>query len=90
MFELGPTTNHQHQKIGEHCSDLNLDGVFTIGEHTRHTNSALKKQILSKHFNSKENLISSLKKTLKSGDKILFKGSRGMAMDKIIEGVFFS
>ena len=90
MFELGPTTNHQHQKIGEHCSDLNLDGVFTIGEHTRHTNSALKEQILSKHFNSKENLISSLKKTLKSGDKILFKGSRGMAMDKIIEGVFFS
>jgi len=45
---------------------------------------------LSKHFDTKENLILSLKQTLKSGDKILFKGSRGMAMDKIIKGVFFS
>ena len=90
MFELGATANDQHQKIGEHCSGLKLDGVFTIGEHTRHTNSALNNQILSKHFDTKENLILSLKQTLRSGDKILFKGSRGMAMDKVIEGVFFS
>ena len=88
MFELGPASNDQHQKIGERCSDLNLDGVFTIGEHTRHTNSVLNNKILSKHFETKENLILYLKETLKSGDKILFKGSRGMEMDKIIEGVF--
>ena len=88
MFELGPASNDQHQKVGERCSDLNLDSVFTIGEHTRHTNSVLSNKILSKHFETKENLILSLKETLKSGDKILFKGSRGMEMDKIIEGVF--
>ena len=88
MFELGPASNDQHQKVGERCSDLNLDSVFTIGEHTRHTNSVLSNKILSKHFETKENLILSLKETLKSGDRILFKGSRGMEMDKIIEGVF--
>jgi len=27
---------------------------------------------------------------LRTGDKVLFKGSRGMAMEKIIEGVFLN
>ena len=41
-----------------------------------------------KHFHSKEMLIKTLKKIIKKNDKILFKGSRSMEMDKIIEEVF--
>ena len=44
--------------------------------------------MMHKHFDTKENLIESLKKILNSGDKILFKGSRGMQMDQVIQGVF--
>jgi UDP-N-acetylmuramyl pentapeptide synthase len=33
-------------------------------------------------------MIDSLKEMVHSGDKILFKGSRGMAMEKVIKGVF--
>ena len=88
MFELGPTSNEQHRKIGERCSELGLDGVFTVGNHTKHTDSVLKNGIMHKHFETKENLIESLKSILNSGDKILFKGSRGMQMDQVIEGVF--
>ncbi len=90
MFELGPTTDIQHQKIGERCLELNLDGVFTIGEHTKHTNSIINNGVFSKHFKNKEDLIASLQKIVESGDKVLFKGSRGMKMDKIIEGVFYN
>ena len=90
MFELGPTTDIQHQKIGERCLELNLDGVFTIGEHTKHTNSIINNGVFSKHFKNKEDLIASLQKIVGSGDKVLFKGSRGMKMDKIIEGVFYN
>jgi len=39
---------------------------------------------------NKKDLIDSLQKIIESGDKVLFKGSRGMKMDKIIEGVFYS
>ena len=39
---------------------------------------------------NKKDLINSLQKIIESGDKVLFKGSRGMKMDKIIEGVFYS
>ena len=90
MYELGPTSDKQHQKIGERCLELNLDGVFTIGEHTKHTNSIINDGMMSKHFMNKKDLIDSLQKIIESGDKVLFKGSRGMEMDKIIEGVFYT
>ena len=90
MYELGPTTDKQHQKIGERCLELDLDGVFTIGEHTKHTNAIINNGMMSKHFMNKKDLIDSLQKIIESGDKVLFKGSRGMEMDKIIEGVFYN
>ena len=37
------------------------------------------------HFDSKEELETALKKVVKDGDKILVKGSRGMAMETIID-----
>jgi len=90
MYELGPTTNKQHQKVGERCLELNLDGVFTIGEHTKHTNSIINNGMMSKHFLNKKDLIDSLQRVIESGDKVLFKGSRGMEMEKVIEGVFYT
>lgn len=88
MFELGSTSHEQHEKVGEKCSELELDCVFTIGENTVHTDAAIHSNVDHSHFDSSEELIQSLKQNLLSGDKILFKGSRGMAMEKIIEGVF--
>mgnify|MGYP005630432443 FL=1 len=88
MFELGPTSTDQHRQIGEKCTELGLDGVFTLGENTIHTDSAINNGIQHEHFENKNELIDSLKKLIHSGDKILFKGSRGMAMEKVIQGVF--
>ena len=53
-------------------------------------NSIINGSIMSKHFMNKKDLIDSLQKIIESGDKVLFKGSRGMEMDKIIEGVFYT
>ena len=89
MFELGHSSNEQHRQIGEKCSDLELDSVFTLGKNTIHTSSAIKENITHQHFDSKETLINTLKKAVGPGDKILFKGSRAMEMEKVIEGVFF-
>ena len=43
---------------------------------------------IHKHFKTKDELITQLKNTIRKGDKILFKGSRGMAMETVIQGVF--
>ena len=72
------------------CIRDSLDGVFTIGEHTKHTNSIINNGMMSKHFMNKKDLIDSLQRIIESGDKVLFKGSRGMEMDKVIEGVFYT
>jgi UDP-N-acetylmuramoyl-tripeptide--D-alanyl-D-alanine ligase len=88
MYELGKSTKIQHRQVGLKCIELSLDLVFTLGEHTKNTNSALSGGIKNQHFSSKENLILTLKNELQSGDIILLKGSRGMAMETIIEGIF--
>ena len=88
MFELGNQSQRIHQEVGEKCSDANLDGVFTVGPLSIHTDTQLKNIELHKHFDSKDDLTSQLKRIIKNGDKILFKGSRGMSMETIIQGVF--
>ena len=88
MFELGPTSHEQHRQVGEKCTELELDGVFTLGENTVYTDSVINSGIDHQHFDSHDAMIDSLKKMVHSGDKILFKGSRGMAMEKVIKGVF--
>ena len=88
MFELGNQSQRIHQEVGEKCSDANLDGVFTVGPLSIHTDTHLKNIELHKHFDSKDDLTSQLKEIIKNGDKILFKGSRGMSMETIIQGVF--
>ena len=88
MLELGNSSTEQHRKVGEKCNELSLDIVLTFGENTIHTNSAIQNGINHVHFNSKKKLIKSLKKMITPGDKILFKGSRGMSMESIISGVF--
>ena len=88
MYELGDESIRQHRNVGEKCNELGLDQVYTVGDYTKHTGSALLKTIKHRHFESKNSLILSLKNNLNPGDKVLFKGSRGMAMEEVIKGVF--
>ncbi len=85
MFELGGESLSHHRKVGEHCSEMNLDAVFTIGDNTRETDNAIDSNIFHKHFASKGELVSELKEWIKEGDKLLVKGSRGMSMESILE-----
>ena len=88
MLELGDASEKQHAEVGIKCSSLKIDIVFTIGEQTVFTDSNIIGKTYHKHFESKEILIKTLKKIIEKNDKILFKGSRSMEMDKIIEKVF--
>ena len=88
MLELGAASTQQHEKLGSKCSEANLDAVFTIGKETMSTQSVINGVPINLHYNNSDDLISSLKSQLKDNDKVLFKGSRGMKMEKIISGVF--
>ena len=88
MLELGVASTQQHEKLGSKCSEANLDAVFTIGKETMSTQSVINGIPINLHYHNSDDLISSLKSQLKDNDKVLFKGSRGMKMEKIISGVF--
>ena len=88
MFELGNKSIEQHRLIGQKCIDLKIDLVLTIGNHSKHTNLALNRSIKSKHYHSPDKLINYLKKSIKQDDILLFKGSRGMKMENIINKIF--
>ena len=87
MLELGKASKDQHAEVGVKCSSLKIDIVYTIGNHTVFTDSMISNNIVHKHFKTK-NLIETLKNTIQKKDKILFKGSRSMRMDEIINEVF--
>lgn len=87
MFELGEETADHHFQVGKHCIESDLDAVFSTGEETTSTDEALNGSIIHQHFDSKLELLKHLKEWIQTGDKLLVKGSRGMAMETIIEGL---
>ena len=88
MLELGEASREQHAEVGIRCSALKIDIVFTIGNHTVFTDSQISSNIVHQHFETKNLLIETLKKIIQKRDKILFKGSRSMQMDEVINKVF--
>ena len=88
MLELGKASEEQHAEVGMKCSSLKIDIVYTIGENTVFTDSQISNNIVHKHFNAKNFLIETLQEKIQKKDKILFKGSRSMRMDEVINKVF--
>ena len=87
MFELGDLSQDQHRRVGEKCNEAELSAVFTIGEETVTTDAIITYSELHKHFDNKDDLLTSLKSIVKDGDKVLVKGSRGMKMETIVEAM---
>lgn len=87
MFELGDESTYAHQQVGLKCLSVGLDGVFTVGALTLHTYDAISDDLPHEHFTSKEDCANKLNSMIQSGDVILFKGSRGMAMETIIKEI---
>lgn len=91
MLELGDFSEEAHQQLGEKIRELSIDLLLTLGEKgPLVVESAIRHGFEPKRTNVAEThseVISILKGTIREGDWILVKGSRGMAMEKIVEGL---
>ncbi len=88
MLELGDYSENAHEEIGKEVGRKLFDGLFCFGEESK----AIKRGALLVgmketvyHSNDKEEVASQLKSVLKPGDTIIFKASRGMKLEEIIE-----
>ena len=90
MLELGSVSEEAHRKVGILAASLGIDVVLCYGEMAKLTAEAAKAagapQVM--HFTDKNELAEYLTEITASGDTVLFKGSRGMALEDVIN-VFY-
>ncbi|MBT5831083.1 MAG: UDP-N-acetylmuramoyl-tripeptide--D-alanyl-D-alanine ligase [Candidatus Latescibacteria bacterium] len=92
MRELGEITDQAHQDLGKETASK-ADVLFALGDHAHlvieAAQSAGLSSTMSHAFTDSEALISTLKEFITSGDTLLIKGSRGLAMEHIVEALGF-
>ena len=89
MLELGNESFQLHREIGETVAHLNIDLLWTVGEHaseiakTAKLSGMSEKRVVS--FKNVADIKVSEIDELRENDMVLIKGSRGMHMENIIE-----
>ena len=88
MLELGNRSSAEHYRIGRLAAQK-ADLLFTYGAHSvRTVTGAITGGMPPKnteHFDTHEDLVRMLKMRAAEGDVILFKGSRGMKMERSLQ-----
>ena len=86
-MELGTFSKNLHEEIGKVLLNSDLDYIITIGNETKYTDEYLKNNNYDnlKHFNNENESYGYIDDLLKDGDLVLFKGSHGMHLSKIIK-----
>ena len=88
MLELGKCSDAEHYKIGRVAAEK-ADMLLAYGDHSlRLLYGAITggmSQDKARAFTDKQKLVQALKQMAKPGDVLLFKGSRGMRMEEVLE-----
>ena len=91
MLELGPLANSLHWELGQEVGKMDISFLLIMGEFASFVKRGALFIGLPSHAiflgKTHQELIDFLQDVLKPGDWILVKGSRGMKMEKIIEGL---
>ena len=87
MLELGEAEESAHGKVGEEVVEFGFYALITLGERGKIIAEGAKSAGLENVIitNTHIDAAKALKSILKKGDTVLLKGSRGMAMEKILE-----
>lgn len=90
MFELGENSGVFHAEVGRYAAESGVDLFIAVGEQARHMAEAAKEILGEKkvhYYETKELLINDIGSMITTGDVILLKGSRGMAMDQVVKKI---
>lgn len=89
MLELGEAAESYHREIGKVVNSIAIQGLFTVGNWahfiTGEASTSKDRNRIIKHFDNKSALTGELESHLQPGDLVLFKGSRGIELDTILQ-----
>jgi murE/murF fusion protein len=90
MLELGEHSAPMHRKIGAVAARSEIAGLYVTGKYAEDVAEGA----LEEHMNpddifkgTHEEIIDAVTDRLSAGDWVLVKGSRGMAMEKVVQGL---
>lgn len=89
MLELGEMAPMLHAQVGKSAAKSGIDKLICYGALSRYTAAAA--DSMGMHTGcteDKDMLIEYLKKTFQPGDVVLFKGSRGMRLEEIVQTLY--
>lgn len=86
MLEMGELSRLSHENIGAQIASSRIDYLFCYGPETLNTVRMARTLDMTNaiHFDSIQALNNTLKSLQKEGDIIYVKGSRGMAMERVV------
>ncbi|MGK7930326.1 MAG: UDP-N-acetylmuramoyl-tripeptide--D-alanyl-D-alanine ligase [Microcystaceae cyanobacterium] len=88
MKELGEHSPQLHQEVGEMAQKLALDGLFILEDDPEAKAIALGvTEIETESFLTHEALIQRLTTILQPGDRVLFKASNSVGLNRVVEAV---
>ncbi|MFD2044010.1 UDP-N-acetylmuramoyl-tripeptide--D-alanyl-D-alanine ligase [Ornithinibacillus salinisoli] len=89
IFELGEHSEGLHRSVADEIDD-SITAVYTVGHDSHVITEAVKSRyphLIAKHFNVNEELINELNTYVKQDTLLLFKASRGMHFETLIEKI---
>lgn len=91
MLELGDLSDALHVEIGRTAATAGIDFLLCLGPHSTATvdgaRAAGMKPETIRHYATHQALLEALAALVRPGDMVLFKGSRGMELEKIVVGL---
>lgn len=94
MLEMGDMAKALHYSVGSFIKDKKIDYLISVGSDARNYTQAVadsgNETIKLRHFDNNQDTLKFVLGILEKGDYVLVKGSRGMKMEQIVEGIMQS
>lgn len=86
MLELGELSEHEHRKVGRYIASKPIDVVICTGKDAFYIFDEVKKNSnVKSYYISKDECLDVLQKEIEKETVVLFKGSRGMRLDELVD-----
>lgn len=89
MFEMGEFAPELHKKVGTFAAEVGIDRIYAVGDLAKYIYEGAKEQGITPvwYYPTKEAFVEAMETELQAGDTVLFKASRGMHFEEMLEAV---